>query len=68
MVILLIMQMIEQVIDRSKDFRIMQSIILITQVSLLENVIVVIALLVNVDYGSFKLVKVRNEYLFHKVF
>ena len=40
---------VERVIGRMKDFRIMQSIIPITEVSLLDNVIIVIAALVNLN-------------------
>ena len=40
---------VERVIGRLKDFRIMQSIIPITQVSLLDNVMIVIAALVNLN-------------------
>ena len=58
---------VERVIGRLKDLRIMQSIIPITQVSQLENVMVVIAALINMN-NSVKLVKVRNAYLFHWIF
>ena len=40
---------VERVIGRLKDFRIMQSIIPITQISLLDNVMAVIAALVNLN-------------------